>query len=78
MAYIFLKDLPKTANVRWTPKRKAAVVLAVRQGLREKADMLALYNITAAEFDAWSADMDASGVAALRATRLQEYRAMAA
>lgn len=73
-----LANLPANANTRWTPKRKAAVVFAIRAEIMEEVEALAKYGITALELTTWRADVDASGIAGLRATRLQQYRALAA
>jgi hypothetical protein len=66
-------ELP-TAGQRWTTRRKAAVVEAVRGGRVSIEEICELYYISVDEFLAWERDMDRYGIPGLRATRLQVYR----
>jgi hypothetical protein len=68
-----LPELP-TAGQRWTTRRKAAVVEAVRGGRVSIEEMCSLYSISVDEFRAWERAMDRHGVPGLRATRFQIYR----
>lgn len=70
-----LADLPPRDTRRWVASRKAAVVAAVREGLLSHEDACAMYGLTVEEFDSWRIALDEHGVGALRATRIQLYRA---
>ena len=69
-------QMPKlpAPHQRWTVRRKAAVVEAVRGGWLPIEDVCQLYNISVDEFLAWERDIDRYGVPGLRATRYQIYR----
>jgi hypothetical protein len=60
---------------RWTVRRKAAVVEAVRGGRAPIEEICDRYQISVDEFLAWERDLDLYGVPGLRTTRLQVYRA---
>jgi len=66
-------DLPR-AGQRWTVRRKAAVVEAVRGGWVPIEEACSLYDISIDEFLAWERDLDRYGVHGLRTTRYQIYR----
>jgi uncharacterized protein DUF1153 len=66
-------ELPR-AGQRWTVRRKAAVVEAVRGGWVPINEVCVLYNISIDEFIAWERDLDRYGVHGLRTTRYQIYR----
>ena len=66
-------ELPR-AGQRWTVRRKAAVVEAVRGGWVPIDEACVLYNISIDEFIAWERDLDRYGVHGLRTTRYQIYR----
>ena len=66
------EDLPP--GVRWTVRRKAAVVGAVREGRVSLPDAFQRYAITMDEFLAWERALARIGTPGLRATRLQIYR----
>jgi Protein of unknown function (DUF1153) len=59
---------------RWTVRRKATVIEAVRGGWVPIEEICQVYNISVDEFLAWERDIDRYGVYGLRATRLQIYR----
>ena len=65
-------DLPR-AGQRWTVRRKAAVVEAVRGGWMPIEEACDLYGISIDEFLAWERDLDRYGVHGLRTTRYQIY-----
>ena len=69
-----MPDLPRTTERRWTVRRKAAVIEAVRGGWVPIDEVCRLYNISVDEFLAWERDLDEYGVAGLRTTRYQIYR----
>ncbi|TMJ78900.1 MAG: DUF1153 domain-containing protein [Alphaproteobacteria bacterium] len=66
-------ELPRPSQ-RWTVRRKAAVVEAVRGGWMPIEEACDLYNISVDEFLAWERDLDRYGVHGLRTTRYQIYR----
>jgi hypothetical protein len=66
-------ELPRSGE-RWTVRRKAAVIEAVRGGWVPIEEACGLYNISVDEFLAWERDMDRHGVHGLRTTRYQIYR----
>jgi hypothetical protein len=66
-------ELP-TLTERWTTRRKAAVIEAVRGGWVAIDEACRLYNLSVDEFLAWERDLDRHGVPGLRSTRYQIYR----
>jgi hypothetical protein len=56
-------------------RRKAQVVTAVRKGVLSLEEACSCYMLTADEFAAWEKAIDEHGLAGLRTTRLQRYRA---
>ena len=68
-----IRRLPRPTQ-RWTVRRKAMVVQAVRSGCVPSEEVRKLYNISADEFSAWERDFDRYGVPGLRTTRVQIYR----
>jgi hypothetical protein len=71
-----LDSVPKlpSPRQRWTVRRKAAVIEAVRDGWMPIEEACRVYNISVDEFLAWERDMDRNGVPGLRSTRYQIYR----
>jgi hypothetical protein len=59
---------------RWTVRRKAAVVEAVRGGCVAIEEVCTVYNLSIDEFLAWERDIDRNGIPGLRSTRYQIYR----
>ena len=72
-AYGPMPDLSKP-HQRWTVRRKAAVIEAVRGGWMAIEDACELYTISVDEFLAWERDLDRYGLHGLRTTRYQIYR----
>jgi uncharacterized protein DUF1153 len=68
-----MPELPSVRK-RWTVRRKAAVIEAVRRGRLSLDAICQAYNLSIQEFLAWERDMDLYGVPGLRATRYQIYR----
>jgi hypothetical protein len=66
-------DLPALGQ-RWTARRKAAVIEAVRGGWIPIEELCELYRLSVDEFLAWERDVDRYGVPGLRTTRYQIYR----
>jgi len=72
-AFASMPELPKPQQ-RWTVRRKAAVIEAVRGGWMAIEDACELYTISVDEFLAWERDLDRYGLHGLRTTRYQIYR----
>jgi len=68
-------DLPPITTKRWVIRRKAEVVAAVRGGLISLEEACSRYALTVDEFLSWQMSIDQHGLAGLRTTRLQQYRA---
>lgn len=68
-----MPELPSPSE-RWTVRRKAAVIGAVRGGWVPIEEVCSLYNISVDEFLAWERDLDRNGIPGLRTTRYQIYR----
>ena len=68
-----MPELPRPRQ-RWTVRRKAAVIEAVRGGWVPIEEVIHLYNLSVDEFLAWERDIDRHGVHGLRTTRYQIYR----
>lgn len=66
--------LPTEDTKRWVPRRKAAVVAAVRSGAIGLEEACRRYRLSEEEFRAWERDIEVYGVAGLRSTRLQIHR----
>ncbi len=67
-------DLPPQDTRRWVASRKAAVVKAVRGGLISVEEARTWYALSEEEFESWMTAVSAYGEAALKTTRLQQYR----
>ena len=74
-APLTLKDLPPPNTGRWVIRRKAEVVAAVRGGLLSLEEACKRYTLTTEEFLSWQFSIDQHGLAGLRTTRIQQYRA---
>jgi len=70
-----IADLPPANTRRWVIRRKAEVVAAVRGGLLSLEEACERYTLTVEEFLNWQASLDDYGLAGLRTTRIQDYRA---
>jgi hypothetical protein len=66
------EQLPPTK--RWTARRKAEVLAAVRSGKITMEETMRRYQLTEEEFLVWQRAFETRGLAGLKATRLQEYR----
>ena len=71
-----LDDLPPANTRRWVVRRKAEVVAAVKGGLLSADDACARYGLSLEEFTGWQRAVDRAGLAGLRVTRTQHYRAL--
>ena len=66
--------LPATVSTRWTPRRKAEVVVAVAGGLLTFEEACDRYSLSMEELTGWQRAVESSGMRGLRVTRIQEYR----
>jgi hypothetical protein len=67
-------ELPPPDTKRWTVRRKAAVVRAVRIGMMSLQGACLRYSLSVEEFLAWQRAVERHGILGLRVTRLQIYR----
>jgi transposase-like protein len=66
---------PPPENVkRWTARRKAAVLAAVRSGAITVEEACRRYEISGEEFLAWLTAFETRGIAGLHTTSIQQYR----
>ena len=68
-----MTKLPSLSE-RWTVRRKAALIEAVRGGWVAIDEACRRYALSVDEFLAWERDLNRNGVPGLRATRYQIYR----
>jgi Protein of unknown function (DUF1153) len=72
-----VEDLPPPNTKRWVIRRKAEVVAGVRNGVISLEEACRRYKLSIEEFLSWQRLIESHGLAGLRATRLQDYRAVA-
>lgn len=70
-----LADLPPPQTERWVIRRKAEVIAAVEGGLLSLDEACMRYRLTVEEYLSWQNAIRRHGLAGLRATRAQHYRA---
>ena len=66
-------ELP-ALNKRWTMRRKAVLVSAVRSGRISIEEACQVYKLSVDEFLAWERNLERYGIPGLRSTRYQIYR----
>ena len=66
-------ELPPDTK-RWTVRRKATVVQAVRTGMISVREACLSYGLSVEEFLSWQRAVERHGIHGLRVTRLQIYR----
>jgi transposase len=71
-----LDSLPSPKTRRWVVRRKAEVVAAVKGGLLTTDEACKRYGLSVEEFTSWQRAVDRAGLAGLRVTRTQHYRAL--
>jgi transposase len=71
----FTEILPRPGTKRWVVRRKAAVVTAVRGGMITIDEACRAYQLSEEEFLSWERAFEKHGLAGLRTTRVQDYRA---
>ena len=69
-----LSGLPPAETKRWSCRRKAAVVIAIRAGVLNRPEACARYRLCVEELASWETALDRNGIPGLRVTRLQIYR----
>lgn len=67
-------DLPDPSTRRWVASRKAAVLKAITAGLISHKEACQMYDLSDEELESWARAVHRHGEAALKTTRLQEYR----
>jgi transposase-like protein len=70
-----MESLPPPSTKRWVVRRKAAVVAAVRSGGITMEEACRYYQLSEEEYLSWDRAFERHGLAGLRATRVQQYRA---
>ena len=70
-----MESLPPPNTKRWVIRRKAAVVAAVRSGEITLEEACRCYQLSEEEFLSWKRAFEMHGLAGLRTTRIQQYRA---
>jgi Protein of unknown function (DUF1153) len=70
-----IADLPPPNLNRWVIRRKAEVLAAVGGGLLSLGDARKRYKLTIDEFLSWHRQVEQHGLAGLRTTKIQNYRA---
>jgi hypothetical protein len=69
-----LSGLPPAETRRWSSRRKAAIVIAIRAGVLNRQEACERYTLSLEELAAWETALDQNGIPGLRVTRLQIYR----
>lgn len=69
-----LDALPPSSQNRWTIRRKAEVVAAIKGGLLTIDEACNRYSLTLEEIATWQNSVNRSGMQGLRVTRIQHYR----
>ena len=67
-------ELPPGNTRRWVPRRKAAVVNAVREGRITLEQVCERYELSEEEFGSWERLIERHGLKGLRTTRTKEFR----
>ena len=69
-----IEQLPDPNTKRWSARRKAAVIAAVRSGGITVEEACGTYQLSIEEFLSWQRAFETHGLAGLRVTRIQQYR----
>jgi Protein of unknown function (DUF1153) len=67
-------DMLPPRQTRWTARRKAEVVAAVRGGALDPEFACDWYGISRDEFQSWDKALGCAGLRALKVTHLKRYR----
>lgn len=65
--------LPSPETKRWSSRRKAAILVAVRTGVVTRQEACERYFLSEEEFASWEVAFDRAGIHGLLVTRLQSY-----
>jgi transposase-like protein len=63
-------DLPRLGTKRWTPHRKASVVVGINRGIITAEEACRRYGLTQEELSAWRKAFQRYGIGGLRTTRV--------
>ena len=66
--------LPPVTTTRWTPRRKLALALSIKNGTIDHDKAMSDYGVSHEELTAWETLYAQGGSPALRSTKLQTYR----
>ena len=66
--------LPASDTKRWSSRRKAAIIVALRTGTITREEACRRYRLSEEELASWEAAFDRSGIPGLLVTRLQSHR----
>ena len=66
-------DLPAADTKRWSPRRKAAVVIAVRNGSIARTEACERYAMSEEELAGWEVAFDLTGISGLRSGVRESY-----
>ena len=66
-------DLPPN-GVRWTPLRKAKIVVAIKGGLIAAPEVRKRYALSTEELEIWQREFESNGTKGLRVTRIYRGR----
>jgi Protein of unknown function (DUF1153) len=66
--------LPAADTKRWSSRRKAAVLVAIRTGVLTREEACERYLISEEELALWEAAFDRNGIPGLRISSLRNYR----
>ena len=75
MSEMIIEPILPRPHQKWTVRRKARVIAAVRAGRLTLERARLLYSLSIEEFQAWERDYDRYGIHGLRVTRYQIYNA---
>lgn len=64
-----LETLPKPGAIRWVPRRKAEIVVAVAGGLLTEAEAIDRYSLSEAELAGWREAHRSAGLPGLQTTK---------
>jgi hypothetical protein len=68
------RELPEPGTQRWTPTRKAQVLLAIQGGLLTFAEACGRYGLTAEELACWEQSFSWGGKHGLAVARITQHR----
>jgi Protein of unknown function (DUF1153) len=67
-------DLPLSHDSRWTPLRKARIVVAVQGGLISADEACGRYDLSIDELEIWQREFQSGGTKGLRVTRIKRRK----